>query len=118
MFAIDTLTEQLDRSLWTRRVYSWLFGVFAMVAILLAAAGMYGTISYAVSQRTQEIGIRMALGAEPGQVLRKVLLGGMAVASVGVAAGMAGALSTATLLRTLRLWTRRTKIPRHGHPSK
>lgn len=101
MFAIATLTEQLDRSLWARRSYSWLFGAFAVIAILLAAAGVYGTISYAVSQRTQEIGIRMALGARPVQVLLQVLLGGMKVVLVGVVAGMAGALSTATLLRSL-----------------
>lgn len=101
MFATQTMTEQLDKSLWARRAYSWLFGVFAIVGILLAAAGVYGMVSYAVSQRTQEIGIRMALGARPGQVLAKVLLGGMALVSIGVAAGLAGALSATRLLRTL-----------------
>jgi predicted permease len=101
IYAIQTMTEQLDKSLWTRRAYSWLFGAFAIVGILLAAAGVYGMVSYAVSRRTQEIGIRMALGARPGQVLAHVLLGGMALVSIGVVAGLAGALSAARLLRTL-----------------
>src|SRR5205085_12400620 len=67
----------------------------------LAAAGVYGMVSYAVSQRTQEIGIRVALGARSGQVLGEVLRGGMALVSIGVAAGLAGALWTTNLLRTL-----------------
>jgi len=101
MYAIQTMTEQLDRSLWSRRAYSWLFGVFAAVAILLAGAGVYGMVSYSVTQRTHEIGIRVALGAQPGQVLRQVLLGGMTLVSAGVAAGLLGALSATRLLRTL-----------------
>jgi ABC-type antimicrobial peptide transport system permease subunit len=95
------MTERLDRFLWARRAYSWLFGVFAMIATLLAAAGVYGIVSYAVSQRRQEIGIRMALGALPGQVLGLVLRGGMTLVSIGVAAGLAGALGVTGLLRTL-----------------
>jgi predicted permease len=101
VYAVQTMTEQLDRSLWARRAYSWLFGAFAMIAILLAIAGVYGTVSYAVSQRTQEIGIHMALGARPEQVLRQVLLGGLALVSVGEAAGVIGALWATRLLRTL-----------------
>jgi ABC-type antimicrobial peptide transport system permease subunit len=101
MYAIQTMTEQLDQSLWARRAYSWLFGAFAMIAILLAAAGVYGTVSYGVSQRTQEIGIRMALGARPGQVLGHILRGGMTLMSIGVAAGLAGALWATRLLQTL-----------------
>jgi predicted permease len=101
MYQVEMMTEQMDRSLWARRAYSWLFGVFAVIAISLAAAGVYGMVSYAVSQRTQEIGIRLALGARPGQVLGQVLLGGMALVSVGVGGGLAGALLATRLLRTL-----------------
>jgi predicted permease len=101
MFDIQTMTERLDRSLWARRAYSWLFGAFALVALLLAAAGIYGVISYAVSQRTREIGIRLALGAQPRQVLGEVLASGMLLVSAGVVAGVAGALVVVRLLQTL-----------------
>jgi predicted permease len=101
MFDIRTMAERLDRSLWARRAYSWLFGAFALVALVLAAAGIYGVISYAVSQRTQEIGIRMALGAQPRQVLGEVLASGMLLVSAGVAIGLAGALAVVRLLQTL-----------------
>jgi predicted permease len=101
MFDIRTMTERLDRSLWARRSYSWLFGAFAIIAVVLAAAGIYGVISYAVSQRTQEIGIRMALGAQPAQVLRQTLAGGMLLVSIGVALGLAGSLGAVRLLQSL-----------------
>ncbi len=101
MYGIQTMTEKLQQSLWTRQAYSWMFGVFAAIAILLATAGVYGMVSYAVSERTQEIGIRMALGAQPVQVLRQVLLGGMAHVSMRIAAGLLGAFWGTDLLRTL-----------------
>ncbi len=101
MFNIRTMTERLDRSLRARRAYSWLLGAFAAIAILLAAAGVYGVTSYAVSQRSREIGIRMALGARPGQVMSGVLAGGMALVSAGVALGLAGAFLTTRWLESL-----------------
>jgi putative ABC transport system permease protein len=88
MYAVQTMTERLDQSLWARRAYSWLFGAFAVIAIFLAAAGVYGIVSYSVSQRTQEIGIRVALGARPAQVLAQVLRSGMTLVSIGVATGV------------------------------
>lgn len=101
MFEIRTMQERLDRSLWERRTYSWLFGVFAGIALVLAIAGIYGLVSYTVTQRTREIGIRMALGAEPGQVLREVLREGMLLVILGVVIGLAGAAFATRLLQTL-----------------
>jgi putative ABC transport system permease protein len=101
MYEVRTMTERLDRSLWARRAYSWLFAAFAGIALLLAAAGIYGVVSYAVSQRTQEIGIRMALGAPPAQVLREVLGSGMLLVTIGVVLGLGVALWAVRLLQSL-----------------
>jgi len=101
MFDVRTMTERLDKSLWARRAYSWLFGAFAIIAVVLAAAGIYGVVSYAVSQRTQEIGIRMALGAQPRQVMREILNSGMLMVLIGMALGVVGALAAVRLLQTL-----------------
>ena len=101
IFDVQTMQERLDRSLWTRRTYSWLFGVFAGLALIMAIAGIYGVISYAVTQRTREIGIRIALGAEPRQVLAEVLRQGMTLATVGVLIGLIGAFAATRLLQSL-----------------
>ena len=101
MFDIRTMNERLDRSLWVRRAYSWLFLAFAAVAMVLAAAGIYGVISFAVTQRTREIGIRMALGARPRQVMRGVLASGMLLVSIGVIVGLAASQLTAHFLTAM-----------------
>jgi putative ABC transport system permease protein len=101
MFDIRTMTERLDQSLWAPRAYSWLFGAFAIIAVVLAAAGIYGVVSYAVGQRTREIGIRMALGAQPRQVMREILTSGMLMVLLGMILGVAGALAAVRLLQTL-----------------
>ncbi len=101
MFSIRTMQERLERSLWARRTYSWLFGVFAALALALAVAGIYGVVSYTVTQRTREIGIRMALGANPSQVLRGVIRDGMLLAGIGTALGIIGALAATRLLESL-----------------
>jgi putative ABC transport system permease protein len=88
-------------TLWLRRGSTWLFGAFALVALVLAAAGIYSVVSYAVSQRTHEIGIRMALGARPERVLGEVIRGGMMIVVIGAAAGIATAFASAGLLGIL-----------------
>jgi putative ABC transport system permease protein len=101
MYDVQNMTGKLEAALWARRAYSSLFGVFAVIAILLASAGVYGIVSYTVGRRTQEIGIRVALGAQPVQVLSQVLRGGMTLVSIGVAAGLLGALWCSSLLSSL-----------------
>jgi predicted permease len=101
MYRVITMAERVRDSIWVRRTYSTLIGAFAAVALLLAVGGIYGVISYSVSQRTREIGIRMALGAEQSSVLRQVLARGMAMASAGAAIGLAGAFVAARYMESM-----------------
>ena len=95
------MTEVVARSVWQQRLYTSLFGVFAAVALILAAVGIYGVMSYAVSQRTREIGLRMALGAERKDVLRLVVGHGALLAAIGVGAGLAAAIGLTRLMSSL-----------------
>ena len=83
------------------RYYSMLLGLFAFVATVLASVGIYGMMAFAVEQRRREIGIRMALGAEPGNVLGMVVWRGAKLAVTGTAIGAVGALGAAYLTRSL-----------------
>lgn len=95
------MDEVVSQSVWQNRLYAILFAVFGGVAMLLAAVGIYGVMSYSVTQRTQEIGIRMALGAQVKDVLRLVVRGGLSLSAIGVAIGLAGAFALTRLMRSL-----------------
>ncbi|MGH9840153.1 MAG: ABC transporter permease, partial [Blastocatellia bacterium] len=98
---IVTMNERLSDSFAPRRFQMLLFGVFAALALVIATVGIYGVISYAVSQRTHEIGIRMALGAEPRNVLRMVVGQGMRLTLIGVALGVIAALALTRVMKSL-----------------
>jgi putative ABC transport system permease protein len=96
---IATMDEFLSKTVMWRRYLMLLLGVFAAVALIIATVGIYGVISYAVSQRTHEIGIRMALGAQTSDVLRMVIWRGMRLALIGVALGLAAALALTRVMK-------------------
>ena len=98
---LQALDQIVSSSIAQARFAMLLMTIFSLVALALAAAGVYGVVSYSVAQRTREIGIRMALGAQPRQVLRLVIGQGMSPALLGVAIGLVGALALTRLIQTL-----------------
>ena len=98
---VKTLEQALADSIAPRRFNLYLLGAFATSALLLALIGIYGVIAYAVAQRTQEIGVRMALGAQRSQVVRLVVREGMRVAAVGITVGLAAAFALTRLMASL-----------------
>jgi len=100
---LETLDRHLALALFPARTTGLLFSVLGAVALLLAVSGLFGVIAYSVSQRTREIGIRMALGAHRGKVVRMVLRQGMTLAGAGTLLGLAAALGATRLLRSLLL---------------
>ena len=101
IFRVRTLEAQVDESLGQERLVATLASLFGMLALLLACAGLYGVLSYSVSQRTQEIGIRMALGANRANVLKMILKQGLTLTLIGVALGLAGAYVLTKYLESL-----------------
>jgi predicted permease len=98
---IETMERLMAKSVAPRRFNLLLLGLFALVGLVLAAVGLYGVLSYTVTQRTREIGVRMALGAQTGDVLRLVIGEGMKLALIGTSLGLGGALALTQLLKTL-----------------
>jgi putative ABC transport system permease protein len=101
IFNVKTMREIQSDSIADRRLYLRLLGAFAVIALLLAMAGIYGVISYAVTQRTREFGIRLALGSETGRIQRMVVWDGARLALIGVAIGIPGALIVTRLIASV-----------------
>jgi putative ABC transport system permease protein len=101
VYEVMTMERRLADSMALRRNGALLFGVFAAVALIIAAVGVYGVISYSVSQRTHEIGIRMALGAQARDVRTMILRRGLALICIGIAIGLAGAIALSPAMTSL-----------------
>jgi putative ABC transport system permease protein len=101
VFNVMPVTRLSANTIWQSRVWGLLFGIFSSIALVLAAAGIYGVMAYFVTNRTREIGIRMALGAQWRDVLRMVLRSGLSLVAIGLTIGLAVALALTRLMSTL-----------------
>jgi len=101
IFGVRTMDSIVSDSLASRRFAMLVLGFFALTALLLAAIGIYGVMAYFVNQRVREIGVRMALGAQPGDVLKLVVQRGMSLALIGVVLGIAASVGLTRLLSGL-----------------
>jgi len=100
-YDIKTMTDVFSASVANTRLVVSLFGVFSMLALLLASIGIYGVIAYSVAQRTHEIGIRLAVGAQTRDVLKMIITQGMTLALIGAGLGLAGAFAVTRVMRSL-----------------
>jgi putative ABC transport system permease protein len=98
---ISTMEQLLSDSLSQKRFYTLLLSVFSIIALVMAAVGIYGVMMYSVTRRTQEIGIRMALGAQPKDVLRLVMSQNLILVLIGALIGLMGAFALTRLLSSL-----------------
>jgi putative ABC transport system permease protein len=98
---VRSMEEHLAESIAPNRLTTLLLGIFSVVALVVATVGLYGSVAYSTAQRTQELGIRLALGAAPGTVLRLVMWQGLGLAILGVLAGLAGSLALTRVMQSL-----------------
>ena len=101
LFGIRTMNEALAQQRWPFRIFGTMFAMFATIALVLSAVGLYAITAYSVAQRTQEIGVRMALGAQSTQLWWLVIRAGLVQLAIGLVIGMAGALGVGRLLKSL-----------------
>lgn len=101
IFNVKPMTEVVSDSLWELNLYRWLVGLFATLALVLAAIGLYGVISYNATSRTREFAVRLALGAEPNALSRLVLARAMRLALVGLSVGLVAAVALTPAVRSL-----------------
>jgi ABC-type antimicrobial peptide transport system permease subunit len=101
LFNIQTGEEARLNTFWQFRLFGWMFSIFGVVALALASIGVYGVLSYAVSQRTQEIGVRMALGASRQSVFGLIVGYGARLAGIGILCGVIGAAAVTRVVTSL-----------------
>ena len=101
IFAVRTMEDVRTMSFWQYRLFGYMFGIFGAAALFLAGVGVYGVLSFSVSQRTQEMGVRMALGAKDRDVRALVVRQGLTVAAIGVAVGLVGAFGVTRVIQSL-----------------
>jgi ABC-type antimicrobial peptide transport system permease subunit len=101
IYHLMSQTEQIDRAIFQERLVAWLSGTFALLALVVACIGLYGLLAHEVARRTHEMGIRMALGASPVEVLGLVLGRGIRLVALGVVVGIGAALGLARYLQSL-----------------
>jgi putative ABC transport system permease protein len=101
VFTVQTIDQMMAQATWPYRIFGSLFAIFALIALVLSAVGLYAVMAYSVTQRTPEIGVRMALGADRRRVSWLVMRRGLAQLTIGLALGLAGAYALSRVLTEL-----------------